>query len=254
MRSVAPSCKVTAMDRLTRELYEGEPKIEWADSDSGVPTGDLLSAIVGTTYVDVQASEPNAEDLGRYVAFLAACPGGSTVTIDGYRDDTEAVVLVTSRFEGLLASLDGCDLQTQVALIRPRYEPAYCRLELAHFHPGGVGFGVRYFGTLVRRLAGAGFASVDFLAAGHAGSAYNGYLTWAALGAELILTSEMREAAERAGFYGIRTTHQLFLHPEGRRWWIDNGSTTEATFNLAQDSLHNALLNEYMKRKGVELS
>ena len=42
---------------------------------------------------------------------------------------------------------------------------------------------------------GAGFSKITLEAAGDAGSNYNGYITWAAFGAELILTPELAQRA-----------------------------------------------------------
>ncbi len=238
------------MDPLTNALYgHGEPIMRWDDTPDGPPreTVRALERIV-------KGSFDSCFERGLEAAWMCACPQGAQVNIDGYDSDEETFVSVDFWFEGLIESVGLCTMRARSILIHEVGRTPYCRGELADFSPAGSGVGVRYFGMLTHRLSEGGFARFNCEAAGWSGSRYNGYYTWAALGADLILSKDLVEAACRAGFPTVRSTHELFRYPGAQRWWLENGRTSEALFDLSANSRHFAILRNYMKAKRVELT
>lgn len=84
--------------------------------------------------------------------------------------------------------------------------------------------------------------------AGGANDGYNGYYTLPRLGFDGILSDTDQIRAKEAGFI-VTNVSELMDTPEGRKWWKENGSGLDLSFDLTDGSKSFETLNEYMKKR-----
>lgn len=111
-------------------------------------------------------------------------------------------------------------------------------------HRGG-GLGTRIFASEVEAAARAGFDHIE-TTAGRSES-MNGYYTWPRLGYDAEIDSyDLPDSLSSAQYVS-----DLMRTQEGRDWWRENGYQTEMRFDLSNGSLSRAVLDAYLKEKGL---
>ena len=120
----------------------------------------------------------------------------------------------------------------------------------------GTGLGSLVFSDQVAWAREKGFTYIKTDA--ERSARMNGYYTWARLGYDAPLDDQhldprVVQLAEQA-FPEATTVQDIMATPEGKDWWKENGSNIMgAVFNLAEGSLSNQILEDYLQeRQGRE--
>jgi hypothetical protein len=125
----------------------------------------------------------------------------------------------------------------------------------------GSGIGTRLFAAQAEGAARQGVDRIETFAAGvgkehptwSKKESYNGFYTWARLGYNIPIKEPVQKRAERAGFSGVKDTHDLFSRPGGAAWWKEHGEENKGVFDLRAGSTSMQVLEAYKKERGIRL-
>lgn len=113
----------------------------------------------------------------------------------------------------------------------------------------GQGIGTKVFGRQVEQATKLGASRIETLAAGDKTDTLNGYYTWARLGYDAPIPSDMNLPKSLSGANDIS---DLMKTPEGAKFWKENGSTIDMEFNLKPGSTSQRAFDKYLKKKGIK--
>lgn len=225
------------------------PKVDIADPDK-------VSDLSGYIFADYLENNPDKDITKEDWAALVGAPPGAKVTVSSPFSEPTIIVEVEHKwYRG-----------TQQRTISRRFDGRNLELVL-HGDYFGVnsrspkGTGLRVFAMMVKTARTLGIKKIETHAAGDSstsanpdterGRGWNGYYTWPRFGYNAPLPDSIRYKLPEH-LQDAEDLQDLNALPGGADWWKENGVEIDLEFDLSDGSKSMAVLQQYLKIRGIE--